>query len=302
MENKNINSNISKNIENNKEKNIEEKKNKKKLILINLSSKCNNNCIFCFNANKKNEDTFEEFKKKIDSINENEIKNYEIEFFGLECTIHDNFLKMISYLKNKNIHFIIVSNLRLLSYNKFCKFLKNSGLVTVYTSLHSCYPEIHDRITRTPKSFEQTIKGIKNCNEYNIRVLANTVICSLNYEHILKIEEFKNHLKIKTKISGLIVKEYVQNNIVVDYEKIKIKLNDAINYNFNNKIITVIEKMPLCLINNFKKVMIIKEKEIPFKELSMYLDICNKCSKKEICNGIMKRNYKLFGSSGINPI
>ena len=43
---------------------------------------------------------------------------------------------------------------------------------------------MHDAISRVPGSYDQTMEGIGNLQDYPVNVLTNTVLTRLNYAHL----------------------------------------------------------------------------------------------------------------------
>ena len=165
-------------------------------LRIDLEPRCNNNCIFCsiHGENIKRSDMDEMIKiiKKggIESVN----------FLGGEPTLDKSLIPLIKECKNQKIPQInITSNGRLLSYPEFCKKLIEAGLDGISISLYGPNKETHEACTRAPGSFDQTIKGIKNMEEYGIITDINIVVTKINEKCIY--ETIEKALSINPKIN-----------------------------------------------------------------------------------------------------
>jgi MoaA/NifB/PqqE/SkfB family radical SAM enzyme len=150
------------------------------MFVLVLTGSCNNNCRFCYQERKFFLDT--EKARSLISEAKKSGENH-INFFGGEPTIHPDFLGLVRYVKGQGLDFSLNSNLRLLSYKEVAEKIAGFDPVLIQTSLHGHYPEIHDKLTRTPGSFEQTVKGIKNLLDLGYdpgRIVVNTVITKQN--------------------------------------------------------------------------------------------------------------------------
>ncbi|MBU4449766.1 MAG: glutamate racemase, partial [Actinobacteria bacterium] len=64
-------------------------------------------------------------------------------------------------------------------------------------SIHGHTPELHDSLTRSKGSFEQTKQGIKNLIELAQPISTNTVVVKQNYKYLAKITEFLSNCEVK---------------------------------------------------------------------------------------------------------
>lgn len=76
--------------------------------------------------------------------------------------------------------------------------LKEVGLSSVLTSLHSFDEETHDAITQRKGSFKRTIRGIKVCQEAGLSVAANMVVTRMNQNQVFETGAFVKKLGVKT--------------------------------------------------------------------------------------------------------
>ncbi|MGM5481839.1 MAG: bis-aminopropyl spermidine synthase family protein [Nanobdellota archaeon] len=86
--------------------------------------------------------------------------------FGSEPTARNDFFKIISKLKIKGINKIsLITNARAFNYSSFVERLRGIKELKVFVELMAPTFEMHDKITGTPGSFTQTIKGIEKLIE-----------------------------------------------------------------------------------------------------------------------------------------
>lgn len=151
---------------------------------------CNNNCVFCAQANRK------KFGDNSTSENkENLKKGYEkgkrkVVFTGGEPLIRDDIFELLDYARELGYKSIQVqTNARMLAYPEFARKIVNV-VDEVVPALHGPNQEIHDSQTRAKGSFDQTVSGIKNLanlrekSSSSVKIYSNTVVNQLNYEHM----------------------------------------------------------------------------------------------------------------------
>ena len=167
--------------------------------LIVLGFSCNNNCVVCsFGKNRGDHTT-----KMIQSLLRAGRKDMfeSVELTGGETIIRTDFIKLIAYSKKIGYKDIAVStNGRLFCYKDYLKSAVKNGLNCIAFTLYGPNQKLHDAITRSPGSFSQTVKGIKNAlgHHPNVNTSVNTVVCRFNYRHINKTANFLRNLGVKT--------------------------------------------------------------------------------------------------------
>ncbi|MGC8851776.1 MAG: radical SAM protein [Minisyncoccia bacterium] len=265
---------------------------------------CNNNCIFCSEADEYlqnlKEKSLEDIKKELKEIR----KHYDfVNIMGREPTIRSDILEIIKFAKKLKFRQVgITTNGRLLSIPAFAKAILQSGVDQIGISLAGASPKIHDFQTRVPGSFEQTINGIKNIikfKESNVSLLINLPLNKLNYRdlpnelklivklgvkeiNILNVEPLSQRSRnkdiiMKTSILGKYVFEVLKKNDYLKRNDLKILLvefppcalpKEARNYFFP------------CLEKNNNKVRI---------------SLCSNCPYKDRCDGILLDYLFLYG-------
>lgn len=171
----------------------------KKLALI-LGYECNNNCRFCYCADKKYNKSIKP-KSTEDAKREMEegIKRgcSFVDFLGGEPTIRKDILELIRYAKKVGYTTIgMTTNGRMLYYRDFAEKVIKAGLNHIIFSIHGHTAELHDYLTQSPGAFEQVTKGMKNVKEIDpgAYVCTNTVIVRPNYKYLPQIAE--NNIKL----------------------------------------------------------------------------------------------------------
>jgi len=304
------------------------------IFLAMLGFSCNNNCIMCTTkpkgGNYKDRTTEEIIKDLERGIKQNFKK---VEFTGGEPTMRKDILCLVEYAKHLGYEDIALStNGRMLSYGDFTEKIIKSGVRRINFSLYGHNAILHDAITRTPKTFEQTIRGIKNVSKYqasfpNLRVIVNTVVSSLNHKNLLEISKFISSLKVKLfNILDLIPDGFGKDS----YKTLAVKMND-LSRSLNNLerilnkfyLVTFFD-FPLCLFSanlrensyttfvtaqerittakqvgykprRFKK----EEGDVCFDIHKERIKICENCKFYKECGGVWKDYLDLYGQEEI---
>ena len=169
------------------------------IFLIVTGFSCNNNCVMCSVKPKSKDFSDRTTEELIKDLIRGRKENYEkVEFTGGEPTIRKDIFYLIKQARDLGYKEIGLStNGRLLSYKSFCDKLVKEGLNRITFTLHAHKKKLHEIISCTPGSFEQTLAGIKNALRYkNVSVSVNTVIFRLNYQHIFQIGKFIHSLGV----------------------------------------------------------------------------------------------------------
>jgi MoaA/NifB/PqqE/SkfB family radical SAM enzyme len=159
---------------------------------IKVGFSCNNQCIHC---------VIEPIKRGLQSEGSNidedtlTIKHYideavsmgsrGIVLTGGEVTLRPDFVELIEYAQNKALMVTVQTNGRMLRKKEKLKFLHRSDPVQFVVAIHGFEAEIHDRITRRPGSFQQTIEAIRNLLDCeHAKVVGKIVISNVNLGHL----------------------------------------------------------------------------------------------------------------------
>jgi len=170
---------------------IKDKVAEEKRHWVRLTKVCNNNCLFCLDKENQNGEIVP-FNQIID-----ELKNGRKEgatrviLSGGEPTLHSQLIEIIKKAKKLGYsHIQMISNGRMLAYNKFAEKLKNAGLNEVTLSLHSHLKNQFEEITQVKGSYEQAMKGLLNALKYNLIVSVDIVINKINFKTLKETLNF----------------------------------------------------------------------------------------------------------------
>ncbi len=156
---------------------------------IEITSECDNNCIYCYNYWRHEDNKTMVFMTKeiIEKIVSEIIKQkvYYVTFTGGEPLLNKDILFYgLKHLTQNNIPCFLNSNLNLLTIEDANK-LYDIGLRNILTSISSSDEEQHNQISQR-KSFKKMVKGIKIAQNAGIMVSCNMVVTEINKNDVFK--------------------------------------------------------------------------------------------------------------------
>lgn len=164
---------------------------------VELTSGCNQKCIFCYNVWKEGcsktlcikTPTKEQHHKIINEILKNEV--FDIIFSGGEPLLILYIEELIEQCKKKKMGTMIITNGMLLTKERVKK-LKEAGLESIQISLHHFKGNINDDITGIKGSYKKTLEGIKNVIEIMgaDRLNVNMVVIPKTYKEVYDMGKF----------------------------------------------------------------------------------------------------------------
>lgn len=175
---------------------------------INLTNKCNLRCLHCLGSYTKELDdelNFNGWRRVIDELTENKV--FYVNISGGEPTQHPDFVKIINYLSEKGMHFIITTN-GVMSADSFKAVIENKDyLIGLKISLDGYDVESHCFIRKDSAGrynkviFDKTMETINKVKEQNVPLTIATVIHEKNIQNF---EKFVSLIKEINPISWFI--------------------------------------------------------------------------------------------------
>ena len=160
---------------------------------------CNNNCIFCIDAEKrgiKGKTTGEIRREMVESRKRG---STYLELIGGEPTARGDMLELVAFASSLGFKTItMTTNGRVFSYPDYVRAMVKAGLTNVVFSIHGHTAELHDKLTRAEGSFAQLTKGLDNFRKLGFKNIgSNTTIVKQNYEVLPAIGRFLSAQGIK---------------------------------------------------------------------------------------------------------
>jgi His-Xaa-Ser system radical SAM maturase HxsC len=267
-----------------------------------FTGQCNNRCLMCCQppTNKNDFDFF--FKQNAELIKNAPENLTNIGITGGEPTLlGEQFFELAVMIRkrlpNATIH--ILSNGRQFADEEFVSRLKEvtGDNVLLGIPLHSDSCIIHDEITQVKGSYNETMLGLYNLAAYNMPIELRVVINKLNYRRLPQLSSFIYKNLTFVNCISLMAMEYIGFS-VKNAKQIWIEPLEYISYlkkatlNLSSWGMDVsIFNLPLCLLpdelHSFARKSISDWK-------NSYIEVCEDCTKKEICCGLFSTSKQPF--------
>lgn len=290
---------------------------------IQLTRRCNRECLFCANPYVDDALSYKDTKKQIDSYMKEGIN--EIIFSGGEPTLNSNIFRLIKYCKGRGIDHRVITNGMKLANETYAKKLAEAGLRNINISIYSHRREIEDRLTQTDGSYGKTLLAIKNALKYISIPNINITMNKLNAEHLddtvkfilKKFPEIRHFVFNNLDPTGRAMKNKWTIPRLTDLE---LGLHKALSYlSLKGKTFRA-ERIPICYMQDFEefstetrkiiknetyRCLFLNEKKREVRQISNYYTkaaCCKLCYLNEICAGLNSRYAKLFGTDELFPV
>ncbi len=304
---------------------------------IQITRRCNNNCIFCSNPKFEKDLDVDEIKDIIYNYKKSGKIN-QIIITGGEPTLHKNLTEVILFANSLGFDTKMMTNAILLSDNEFVKKIKDAKLHHINISIHTHRREDYKTLSNTDNIL-QVLKGIHNCILNDFEVNFNITLNSINKDYLSKLIGFLiqnfpsvNHYVFNNLDIGFSDKKHqsmagVNFSIIAKLSEIELELNKSLELLEQNNKTFRVERVPLCYMGRFKDCStetrrIVKEQDyrctfIQDKGKENILDLkinsflserkyknnnCQKCSLYDICSGIDIDYYNKFGDFELSPV
>ena len=156
---------------------------------IELTSACNNSCIYCYNHWRHCNDTTQKsinsamLEKIVDQVIDCQI--FQVIFTGGECMLQKKTLfKGLERLINHGVSCTVNSNLTNIN-KEDCRTLYKIGVRGILTSVCSYNCDTHDWISQRVGAFDETIRGIQISLDAGISVATSMVLVKQNIRDVI---------------------------------------------------------------------------------------------------------------------
>lgn len=163
---------------------------------IPIGAVCNNNCIFCMEEDREGRyvNNSAMTPERVRWVLEEHRGLEEVCFTSGEPTTRDDFPQFVSWAKELGFRRIsVMTNGRRFGHLPYAAALAKRGLNRVYISIHGHDKRLHEGLTRTPGSFEQTVAGLDSATRlkpFGVELHTSTVLTHRNLPHLLDIYRF----------------------------------------------------------------------------------------------------------------
>lgn len=141
--------------------------------------------------------------------------------------------------------------MRLASIN-YCHELVESGVDEYFVSVTAAEAATHDAITKAPGSFERTIRGLENLDQFeNVVTLTNTVVTKRSYQQLPAVVARLRHLRRLVQMdfwNYLPMKETDDRDLIVRHTDVLPHLRHAISMARQYGRAVEVKNFPECLL------------------------------------------------------
>lgn len=270
---------------------------------------CNSNCIMCpytenFRLNAKSE-PLTNLKKFIASMSPH--TEYICITGGEPTILRDDFLNLVDYCRNYFSSAIlhILTNGRTFAYKDFLSdFQKVRPYKTLLgIPLHADNSGLHDYISQTEGSFNETLCGLDNLYKSGEHIEIRIVTSRLNYKNlpalafmIAKKYPYCSHVCLMgLEMMGNAMIN--RNKVWCSYDELWPFVREAAYILIMNGVEVELYNYPLCIVD--KNLQTIYRKSITPSKIE-YLNECGICTRKNDCGGFF-RTTKIMPDINIRP-
>jgi molybdenum cofactor biosynthesis enzyme MoaA len=172
---------------------------KKLKIVVITGYACNNNCVFCIDADKRRlmQKTTAELVREIYQARKKGAG--VLELIGGEATIREDFPRLVALAKRIGIRDVIcATNGRVFADPVRARAITDAGINSLIFSVHGPTPQVHDALTRSPGSFRELVRGLKNLKKLGFKKInGNTTVVKGNMRRLAAIAEFYVRHKVR---------------------------------------------------------------------------------------------------------
>jgi MoaA/NifB/PqqE/SkfB family radical SAM enzyme len=168
----------------------------KERVHISIGAVCNNNCIFCMEEDRdaREVNNGAMTPDRVRWILDEHKGAEEVCFTSGEPTTRQELPDFVSWARERAYSRIsVMTNGRRLSHMAYAVALARAGMNRFYVSIHGHTKKLHEGLTRTPGSFEQTVAGLDSITKlkrFGVELHTSTVITDRNLPHMLDIYRF----------------------------------------------------------------------------------------------------------------
>lgn len=154
---------------------------------IEVGALCNNNCMFCMEDDRRRR-YLEVSANTPENVREMLVDNdsrAEIMYVTGEPTLNPRFVTYVRWASHLGYRTVgLLSNGRRFAHLPFAKKTVEAGLTMAVIAIHGATADLHDGLTRTPGSFEQCLRGLRNLSRFRkshgLDIHTSTVLCRRN--------------------------------------------------------------------------------------------------------------------------
>lgn len=273
------------------------------LLLVRLMSRCNEKCLFCMVEDEIQQSTDVDYTQAVAQI-EMHPPSTHIEFFGGEPTIYPRFLDLLTVARKRGHPCSVASNVRIFHSEKYTQSVAalGSGDIYIRTSLYGDSESLHDYYTATPRSYQQTTRGIQNIVQAGFACQVNIVILKENYQRLPEITRQVYAWGVRRIKFGNLIGLDTCHAHAAQLAQISPYLCEAIAVAEALGMKVTVEKTPICLIGG--RVDLVSTERVLGQWPRVYAQTgaCKACLVRPWCDGLDPEYARRFGLDELRSV
>ena len=163
---------------------------------VSIGAVCNNNCVFCMEEDRDGRyvNNSAMTRDRVRWILERHQGAEEVCFTSGEPTTRPELPEFVAWSRALGYRRVsVMTNGRRLSQLPYAAALAKAGMNRFYVSIHGHTKKLHEGLTRTPDSFEQTVAGLDSVarlKRFGVELHTSTVLTDRNLPHLTDIYRF----------------------------------------------------------------------------------------------------------------
>jgi len=277
-------------------------------LTVTVDFHCHSACRFCIvqeGLNRYRGVPFERYKRAVDE-NTAAPRYRRVTFTGGEVTLEKRLFDYLDYAREHGVfeHVRLQTNARPLADMAFAKRLVAAGVDEFFVSLHGPDAATQDYISQREGSFDEAWRGLENLKALGQTVMTNTVLTTLNVEHLTAIVErvapleparmeWWNYLPMEDKADEL--------GLIVPMAELAPALVSALDAAKAHGIECAVKYMPICLLGEHEHTIDNAQPDVVIVEefYDMYPKFAclweAKCEHAEACLGLSHAYIHKYG-------
>lgn len=175
--------------------------------MFELTYNCNHKCIHCYNTEEQKKGIKKELKTKevfeiLDQMKD--LGVFYLGFTGGEIFTREDIFDIFWYAKDKGFEIILLTNASLIDEKKADEIKKlNPNKVDI--TIHSRTPEIFDKITQVPGSYQRVYNAVSLLKERGIKLGLKACGLRENVKEIIDLRKFSENLGVRFRFDPEII-------------------------------------------------------------------------------------------------
>jgi len=280
---------------------------------------CNDNCLHCGVSEimkTANVVPFEDIARSLRSLAP--VSGGRVMYAVSELTVRPDFLKIMRASRRAGMSTVaLVTNGRMFCYPEFTARAVKAGMTHALVSIYGPTPRTHHAITRTPGSFEQTVKGIEELRKYpQVTLMTNSVITKKNYRYLPQLVEMLAGLGVQNvnlsfvQIIGAAAK--YQRALVPRITDVLPHLRQAVDLGVGLGLRVGIGGLPYCVLKGYEHHFGVDDltyiensnqgaDNITDRSPYAKADACTRCAYNAVCLGMQDEYLRQYGEAELAP-